>query len=102
MKAKLLMVGECPNCHASFIRPLSCTAASCMCSNPGDATLVPLHLVLELPNQLYHKLKKIADYAGIPLDRFVSALLLEAGKEKLRNLRAREICVSRVTCHMKR
>lgn len=83
-KVRLLMVGSCPKCGKRFRRTSPQDAACCL-HNP-DAVLVPLHPVLILPNQLYHKLEKIAGLANIRLEDLVSQLIMEAANERLRQM----------------
>jgi hypothetical protein len=80
-KVKYKAVGTCPNCGTVFMRPAVCTHAICDCSSIIE---VPLKPVLILPSRLHRKIKKITDLAGIPLEDFVNALLLEAMKEVLK------------------
>lgn len=80
---KYVAVGKCSVCGKEFVRPAVCTDATCDCES---ARVVPLHPALVLPARLHKRLQKIADLAGIPLEEFVNALLLEAAKQKLRRM----------------
>jgi len=84
MPVKYVAVGKCPNCETEIIRSALCTHAACDCSSVVE---VPLHPALILPCRLHKKLKRIADMAGIGVEDFVNALLLEASKRKLKELK---------------
>ena len=84
MKIRYVAVGECPKCGTGFVRPAVCTHAACDCSS---VTEVPLHPALILPSRLHKKLQPVAVFAGVSVEDFVNALLLEASKQKLNGLK---------------
>jgi hypothetical protein len=84
VKTKIVAIGVCPNCGTVFTRSAICTHAICDCSSVVE---VPLHPALIMPNKLHAKIKKVADLAGIPLEDFVNALLLEAARKKLKEMK---------------
>ena len=78
-KIQYLMIGTCPNCKRKFIRPAECDAAACDCTS---AVLVPLRPVLLLPPKMFNKIEKIANSAGVSLEKLVGAVMEEALKNK--------------------
>jgi hypothetical protein len=92
MKAKIKYkaVGECPRCHRQLVRSAECTVAVCSCGNPDPVTVLLSHAVL-LPASIYKKWAKIAQLAGVPLDKLVNAVLDEAARQKLASLRNEEL-----------
>jgi hypothetical protein len=87
MKAKIryIAVGECPRCRTQFVRPPECTAAVCDCQNPNP-TLIPLAPALLLPTSIYKRYAKIAQLAGVPLEKLINEVLKEAARQKLEKL----------------
>ena len=79
--AKLIMVGTCPNCGAEVVSRYPFEVGICRCSNP--AVEISLKPVLELSGKLLDRVQRIADLSGIPLEKLVNSLLLEAGKAVL-------------------
>jgi hypothetical protein len=89
MKAKIryVAVGECPRCHQQFIRPPECTAAVCDCLNPNP-TVIPLSPALLLPASIYKRYAEIAELAEVSVEVLVNAVLEEAAKKKLKELKS--------------
>jgi hypothetical protein len=87
MKAKLVMIGQCPECSKKYVRVPIVDAAACTCGNP-DAVLVPLEPALILSASLYKRYAKIAELTGVSVEQLINALLEEAAKRKLEKLKA--------------
>jgi hypothetical protein len=85
-KVKFAMVGQCPRCGKKYVRVPIVDAAACMCRNP-DAVLVPLQPALIVSARTYAKFARISKLSGVPLEQLVSALLEEAARQKLEELK---------------
>lgn len=87
MKPKLIMVGACPYCGKEYERSPPVDAAACLCKSP-DAVLVPLVPAFVLPSSLYKRYARIAELAGVSVERLVSEMLKEAARQKLKEMKS--------------
>jgi hypothetical protein len=87
IKAKIVMVGNCPKCGKKYVRKLPIDAVACTCQNP-DAVLVPLSPALLLSKREHAKFSKAAELAGVSVERLVNEFLAEGARQKLASLRS--------------
>jgi ribosomal protein L37AE/L43A len=82
LKIKLVMIGQCPNCHKEITRRFPIDITLCKCGNP-DFVEVELSPALMLPKRVFARFEKLSSLSGVPLDKLVNKLLLEAARVKL-------------------
>jgi hypothetical protein len=81
-KIRIVAAGECPRCGKKYIRVPIVNAAACTCGNP-DSILVPLEPTLIVPASIYKRYAKIAQLAGVDIEKLIGAVLVEGVKRKL-------------------
>jgi hypothetical protein len=85
-KVKLVMIGSCPNCGKEYVRVSIVDAAACDCQNP-DAVLVPLEPALIVSKRTYAKFAKLAQLAGVSVERLANEMLMEGARQTLEKLK---------------
>jgi hypothetical protein len=97
-EVEIIMVGRCPKCGEEHKRKYPIDAAACTCTIPeSDATLVELKPVVNLSNRQYKRYEKIAKAANVSVVALVNGLLMEAAKQKLKDLKPLPTLVVTIT-----
>ncbi len=79
--AKLIMVGQCPNCGAEVASRFPFEIGLCRCKN--SPVEVPLQLAIIPAKRIMEKIEQVSSLSGVPVEKLVNAMLKEASKQFL-------------------
>jgi hypothetical protein len=80
-KVKLKNIAKCPKCGREHVRQFPIDLMVCKCGNP-TLTVLPMHLEMVLPEQLYVRFTRLSNLSGIPIRQLVNTMLAEALKAR--------------------
>lgn len=86
--AKLIMVGECPNCGALITSRYPFEIGICRCSNP--AVQVPLQLAIVMPPRFQKAIEVVEKHSGITGEKLLTELLHELSEALVRGWKTHE------------
>ena len=70
---KLVMLGRCPNCHATIVSRFPFQIGECKCKNP--VVQVPLKLAIIPAKRHVKKLEEIARFRDVSVKKLIKELL---------------------------